>query len=311
MAVRRMGAVECLLLAALAAVWGGSFFFVGVLVASLDWPTVVLLRIAPAALALTIVVHAMGHRLPGDWPTWRAFLVMGAINNVVPFSLIAWGQLTIDSGLAAILNATTPLFTVLLAHVLTADERLSAKRAAGVVAGLAGVVVLIGPGALAGLGTAALAQGAVLLAALSYGFAGIYGRRLTALPVPVAAAGMLLASTALAVPLALLLGAPLAAEFSLGSVGAVLGLSLLSTALAYLIYFRVLASAGATNLLLVTFLIPVSALILGGLFLGERPPWTAYAGLALILVGLAFVDGRLVGRWWVPAVLRSPRRAPR
>ncbi len=309
MAVRRMGAVEWGLLAALAAVWGGSFFFVEVLVASLDWPTVVVLRIAPAALALTLLVHVMGHRLPADWATWRAFLVMGALNNVAPFSLIAWGQLTIDSGLAAILNATTPLFTVLLAHVLTADERLSAKRAAGVVAGLAGVVVLIGPGALAGLGTEALAQGAVLLAALSYGFAGIYGRRLTTLPAPVAAAGMLLASTALAVPLALLLGAPLAADFSLGSVGAVLGLSLLSTALAYLIYFRVLASAGATNLLLVTFLIPVSALTLGGLFLGERPPWTAYAGLALILAGLAFVDGRLVGRWWVPAALRSPRRA--
>ncbi len=308
MAVRRMGAVEWLLLAALAAVWGGSFFFVEVLVGHLDWPTVVLLRIAPAALALILLVYAMGHRLPVDWATWRAFLVMGALNNVVPFSLIAWGQLAIDSGLAAILNATTPLFTVALAHALTADERLSGNRVAGIVVGLAGVVVLIGPGALAGLGAGALAQGAVLLAALSYAFAGIYGRRLSVLPAPVAAAGMLLASTALAAPLALLLGAPLAVDFTLGTLGAVLGLSLLSTALAYLIYFRVLASAGATNLLLVTFLIPVSALLLGGLFLGERPPWTAYAGLALIFAGLVAIDGRLLRRL-IPAALRSPRRA--
>ena len=133
---------------------------------------------------------------------------------------------------------------------------------------------------------------------------------MTPLPVTVAAAGMLLASTALAAPLALLLGATLAVDLTFETLGAVLGPSLPGTALAYLIYFRVLASAGATNLLLVTFLIPVSALALGGVFLGERPGWTAYAGLALIFAGLAFVDGRLVG-WLIPAALRSPRRAPR
>ena len=309
MAVRRMGVIEWALLAALATVWGGSFFFVGVLVKSLDWPTIVMLRIAPAALALTVLIYALGHRLPADWPTWRTFLVMGALNNVAPFSFTAWGQLTIDSGLAAILNATTPLFTVLLAHALTSDERLSGNRIAGVVLGLVGVAVLIGPGALSGLGCDAMAQGAILLAALCYGLAGLYGRRLTALPVPVAATGMLVASTAMAIPLALVFGAPLAMELSGTDLGAVLGLSLLSTALAYLIYFRLLKSVGATNLLLATFLVPVGALILGGLFLGERPGWTAYAGLALILGGLAAVDGRLLERFTVS--LQSSDAPPR
>ncbi|MFP6744712.1 MAG: DMT family transporter, partial [Alphaproteobacteria bacterium] len=154
-----MGVVEWALLAALATVWGGSFFFVGVLVKSLDWPTIVMLRIAPVALALILVIHAMCHRLPADWQTWRAFLVMGTLNNVAPFSFITWGQLTIDSGLAAILNATTPLFTVLLAHALTSDERLSGNRIAGVVLGLVGVAALIGPGALGGLGGDVMAQG--------------------------------------------------------------------------------------------------------------------------------------------------------
>jgi drug/metabolite transporter (DMT)-like permease len=294
MAVRRMGLVEWALLAALATVWGGSFFFVKVLVTSLDWPTVVLLRIAPAALALVVLIYAMGHRLPTDWPNWRTFLVMGLLNNVAPFSFISWGQLTIDSGLAAILNATTPLFAVLLAHVLTSDERLSGNRVAGVVVGILGVVVLIGPGALAGLGGEALAQGAIILAALCYGLSGIYGRRLTALPVPVAATGMLVGSAVIVIPLALVLGDPLAMGVTGPVLGAVLGLSLLSTALAYLIYFQVLKTAGATNLLLVTFLVPIGALVLGGLFLGERPGWTAYAGLALILCGLAAVDGRLL-----------------
>ncbi len=294
MAVRRMGLVEWALLAALATVWGGSFFFVKVLVTSLDWPTVVMLRIAPAALALVVLIYAMGYRLPTDGATWRAFLVMGLLNNVAPFSFIAWGQLTIDSGLAAILNATTPLFAVSLAHVLTSDERLSGNRIAGVVVGLMGVVVLIVPGALAGLGGAALAQGAIILAALCYGLSAIYGRRLTALPVPVAATGMLVGSTVIAIPLALVLGDPLAMEPTTPIIGAVLGLSLLSTALAYLIYYRVLKTAGATNLLLVTFLVPIGALVLGGMFLGERPDWTAYAGLGLILCGLAAVDERLL-----------------
>ncbi len=300
MAIRQMGATEWALLGTLSVLWGGWFFFVEVLLDALDPQSVVFWRVGPAALVLVVLVYATGHRLPGDWATWRAFIVMGALNNVAPFTLIAWGQTEIESGLAAILNATTPLFTVALAHFVTADERLTASRGVGVLAGLAGVAALVGPAALAGIGAGVLGQAAILAAALSYACAGLYGRRLTALPAPVAAAGMVCASAAMALPIALATGAPFAFEPDAATIGAIAGLSLLSTALAYLIYFRVLAAAGATNLLLVTFLIPPSALALGVAFLGERPTLGAFIGMALIFVGLAAVDGRL---------FRAPRRA--
>ncbi len=293
MAMRRMGATEWALLITLSVLWGGSFFFVEVMLDALDPYSVVFWRVGPAAVALVVLVYATGHRLPGDGATWRAFVVMGVLNNVAPFTLIAWGQTEIESGLAAILNATTPLFTVALAHLVTTDERLTASRGVGVVAGLAGVAALVGPGALAGVGAGVLGQAAILGAALSYACAGLYGRRLTALPVPVAAAGMVGASAAMALPIALAGGTAFAFEPGPATIGAIAGLSLLSTALAYLIYFRVLAAAGATNLLLVTFLIPPSALALGIGFLGERPTLGAFIGMALIFVGLAAVDGRL------------------
>ena len=302
MAVRTMGAREWARLVTLSVLWGGSSFFVEGMLDALDPYSVVFWRVGPAAVALVVLVYATGHRLPGDWATWRAFVVMGVLNNVAPFTLIAWGQTEIESGLAAILNATTPLFTVALAHLVTADERMTAARGVGVLAGLAGVAVLVGPGALAGIGAGFLGQAAILAAALSYACAGLYGRRLTALPAPVAAAGMVSASAAMALPIALATGAPFAFEPDPATIGAIAGLSLLSTALAYLIYFRVLAAAGATNLLLVTFLIPVSALALGVAVLGERPTLGAFAGMALIFVGLAAVDGRLLR-------LRAPRRA--
>ncbi len=296
MAVRAMGATEWTLLAALSVLWGGSFFFVEVLLDAADPMTVVLMRVGPAAVALTAFAYAAGHRLPKDVTIWRAFLVMGALNNVVPFTLISWGQVHIDSGLAAIINATTPIFAVVLAHLVAADERITANRGFGVLAGLFGVAVLVGPEALAGLGLQVLAQLAVLGAALSYAVAGVYGRRLAALPVPVAAAGMLIGSTVIAVPAAFVLGAPLAVALTPPTLGAMFGLSLLSTACAYLIYFRVLATAGATNLLLVTFLIPPSAVALGVVFLGERPTSNAIAGMILIFLGLVVIDGRVIRR---------------
>ena len=256
----------------------------------------VLGRVGFAALALNGFILLSGRRMPGPPRLWGAFLVMGALNNLLPFSLIVWAQVHIDSGLAAILNATTPLFTVLLAHLLTADERLTRQRLAGVLLGFAGVALMIGPEALKGLGLAGLGQVAVLGAALAYAFAGIYGRRFKALAPSTAACGMLTATTVMMLPLALVIEQPWNLSPGAGTWGAVLGLALLCTVLAYVIYFRILASAGATNLLLVTFLIPVSALLLGTVFLGERPHWTAYAGLALILAGLVAVDGRLLLR---------------
>jgi drug/metabolite transporter (DMT)-like permease len=287
-----MAGRDWLLLLALSLLWGGSFFFSEVALAELGPFTVVLGRVGLAAVALVGFVYLSGRRLPAAPGIWGAFLVMGALNNLIPFSLIVWGQVHIDSGLAAILNATTPLFTVALAHLLARDERLSPNRLIGVGLGLSGVAVLVGPAVLDELGVQGLAQLAVLGAALCYACAGIYGRRFKALPPAVAAAGMVTCSAVMILPIALVVERPWTVSPGALAWGAVLGLSLLSTALAYLIYFRILAAAGATNLLLVTFLIPVSALLLGALVLGERPEASAVAGLALIFAGLAAVDGR-------------------
>ncbi len=290
-----MGPTEWALLILLSLLWGGSFFFVELALVELEPFTVVLGRVGFAAAALLGFVALSGHRMPREPAVWGAFLVMGGLNNLIPFSLITWGQVHIDSGLTSILNATTPLFTVVLAHFLTSDERMTPNRLTGVLVGLVGVVILIGPEALSGFGLQAYAQLAILGAALFYGLSGIYGRRLSSLPSPVAAAGMLTGSTVMMVPLAFILEDPLSASPALLTWAAVLGLSLLSTALAYMVYFRILAAAGATNLLLVTFLIPPSALLLGVFVLGEPLSWTALAGMALIFCGLAAVDGRALG----------------
>jgi drug/metabolite transporter (DMT)-like permease len=286
---------EWLLLIALSGLWGGSFFFAKIAVAALPPLTLVLLRVGIAALALSAVMAASGRRWPWEARAWRALLVMGAINNVIPFSLVFWGQTHIASGLAAILNATTPLFTALLAHWLTRDEPLTARRVAGVLLGLGGVVDIVGPQALAGVDTHVLAALACLGAAVAYAGAGIFGRRLAGLGLTpmAAAAGQLGASTLIMLPIVLVHDRPWTLPAPNGAIiGAVVALALASTALAYVIYFRLLATAGAVNLLLVTLLIPVSALFLGAAFLDERPAAEQWAGMALIALGLAAIDGR-------------------
>lgn len=197
-----MRAREWSLLVLLSILWGGSFFFAKVALAELGPFTIVFFRVALAALALNVVAAALGQSLWRAGMPWGQLLVMGALNNALPFSLIFWGQTTITSGLASILNATTPLFTVAVAHVLTRDERMTVRKLVGVLAGLAGVAVLIGPD----LGGSIWGQIACLAAALSYAFAGIYGRRFKALGVqPLqAAAGQLTASTILILPIMLL-----------------------------------------------------------------------------------------------------------
>jgi drug/metabolite transporter (DMT)-like permease len=256
----------------------------------------VLGRVGFAAVALNLVVLAIGQRMPRDGKIWAAFLAMGALNNLIPFALIVWGQSHIASGLASILNATTPLFTIVVAHFLTQDERITTKKIIGVVLGLLGVAVTIGSDALAGLSDNILAQFACLGATLSYAFAGIYGRRFKAMGVaPLATAtGQVTATTAMMLPLVLLVDRPwtLPAVPGLATWGALFGVALLCTALAYILYFRLLAKVGATNLALVTFLIPLSAILLGAMVLGERLEARHFAGMALIGLGLATIDGR-------------------
>lgn len=292
---RAMTGVEWALLLTLSVLWGGSFFFVGVAVHDLPPFTIVVLRVALAALALLVVMKVIGLSLPRDGRIWVALFCMGFLNNVVPFSLIVWGQTHITSGAASILNATTPLFTVLVAHRLTDDEKMTRGRLAGVILGLAGVAVMVGGTALQSLGADVIAQLAVLAAALSYAFAGVFGRRFNAMGVDpvVIATGQVMASSMMLLPAMLLIDRPWTLpEPSLATVGSLVGLALVSTALAYILYFRILSTAGATNLLLVTFLIPVSAIILGVLVLGETLAPKHIGGMALIALGLASIDGR-------------------
>jgi drug/metabolite transporter (DMT)-like permease len=291
----RLGRTEWLLLLALSVLWGGSFFLAKLAVREVPPLALVLARVAIAALALHAVVLASGRRMPRSAPAWRAFAAMGLLNNAIPFTLIFWGQTRIASGLASVLNATTPLFTLVVAHFLTDDERLGARRVAGVLLGVLGVAVVLGPGPLRGLGGDAPGQLAVLGAAVSYAFAGAFGRRFRRMgiaPLEVEC-GQVTASAAMLLPAVLALAPPWRVPRpGAVTVAAVLALGLASTALAYVLFFRILAVAGAANVMLVTLLVPVTAILLGAAVLGERLLPRQAAGAAVLAVALAVVDGR-------------------
>ncbi len=290
---RTMSLREWGMLVFLSVLWGGSFFFSKVALAELRPFTVVLGRVGIAAIALNLLVRMIGQKMPGEPRLWGAFAFMGLLNNLIPFSLIFYGQTRIGSGLASILNATTPVWTVLFAHVLTRDERMTPNRLIGVFAGIVGAIVMIGPDVLSGLGLDVIAQCAVLGAAISYACAGIFGRRFRGIAPMVTATGQVTTTAIMMLPIAAIVDQPWNLPMPHATtITALLGLALLSTALAYAIYFRLLASAGATNLLLVTFLIPISALLLGMGILGEHLDPRAFVGMALIGCGLAAIDGR-------------------
>ena len=292
---KTMSLREWLFLILLSVIWGGSFFFNKIALAGLPPFTLVLCRISLGGILLLAIVYATGHAMPWSWESWRSFLVMGALNNFIPFSLIVWGQTQIASGLASILNSTTPFFTVILAHIFTSDERITPNKVLGVLLGLIGVSVMIGLEALQGLGTNIAGQVAVLGAALCYAMSGIYGRRLKKLPPITAAAGQVVSGAILLLPLALFVDRPWNLQIpGLTTLGAVWGLAFLSTTIAYIIYFRLLATAGPTNVLLVTLLVPVTAVVLGTAILGERLDPNHFAGMGLIALGLAAVDGRIL-----------------
>ena len=284
------------MLITLSVVWGGSFFFVEVAVKQLSPLIIVLLRVALAALTLWAVLLPLGYRPPRSLAVWSAFFKMGALNNAIPFSLIVWGQTHISSGLASIFNATMPLFTVVIAGVLLADEKMTKPKIVGVLFGFAGVVALIGPAALDGLGAHTLAQLAVLAAAACYGFAGAYGRRFKNMGINpmVTAAGQVTAAAVLLLPITVVVedvGVLATADAAVWL--SIIGLATFSTALAYILYFRLLSSAGATNISLVTFLVPISAISLGVFILGEDVTAGYFIGMAFIGLGLSCIDGRL------------------
>lgn len=286
---------DWLMLTILSLLWGGSFLFIEIALMGLPVLSIVWARVALAALILGLVLRLTGAGFP-QRSVWPALVVMGCFNNVVPFTLFVFAQGAITGALASVVNATTPLFTVLVAHLATRDERITGAKAAGLGLGFAGVVVMLAGRGLGGEGVAILA---CLVAALSYGLAGVWGRRFRARGVaPLATAfGQVTASTLLLLPVWLWVDAPWALDWpGLRPVLAVVGMAALSTALAYLLYFRLLASAGATNLSLVTFIIPVSASLLGWLVLGERLSPQHMAGFGLIVAGLLAIDGRAFRR---------------
>ena len=284
----------------LSMLWGGSYFFVEI--ALLEWSPllIVAVRVVIAATVIWGIVLAAGLPVPRSRSAWMAFFWMGLLNNIFPFLLIVWGQKEIESGLAAILTAAAPIFTVIVAGVWLKDEPVTRSKLLGAVLGLIGVVVLIGPSALAGLDANLLAQLAVLGAALSYAFAGVYARRFPRLNIDpiVAAAGQLLMSSLIMILLALMFEAPNQLIESSAKVWIAVGLmAVFSTALAYILYFRLLASAGATNAILVTLLIPVTAILLGTIILDERLQWLHFLGMVVIGLGLSVIDGRLWHRF--------------
>jgi drug/metabolite transporter (DMT)-like permease len=281
----------------LGAIWGGSFFFARIAVAEIPPLTLVLFRVAIAAIALHLYLLARGPSFKLALPHAASFFLLALLNNVVPFSLIFAGQTVLGAGLASVLNATTPFWTLIIANMLTSDEKLSWNKVAGILLGIAGTAVMIGPGLIAGLGGPVWAKFALVGASLSYAFALIVARRFKGVPPAVVATGQLTASTVMMLPVVLAMhGTAGLFEASAPVWTAVLALALVSTAFAYILYFNVIASAGATNASLVTLIVPASAILLGIAFLGERLDLFELAGMALIAFGLVTIDGRLLRR---------------
>ncbi|WP_090109701.1 DMT family transporter [Limimaricola pyoseonensis] len=281
----------------LALIWGGSFLSVRVALDEVGPLWIVGHRAVWAALALWPVALLARRPLPRGLGVWAALLVMGALNNAIPFGLLAWGQQHVETGLVAILNASTAIFGVLFAALFFADERLSLRKATGVACGFAGVVTVIGPAALSGFDLGAMGQVAVIGATISYALAGVWARKaLTGLPPLTASAGMTTGAALIMLPLAwgfegapdLTLSAPVWSGLAYVSLG--------STALAYILYYRVIAVAGSGNVLLVTLMVAPVAILLGVVVLGEALPARAFAGFGLLAAGLVVIDGRLLRR---------------
>ncbi|MBE7636782.1 EamA family transporter [Sneathiella sp. P13V-1] len=297
-----MSLLQWALLLLLSVLWGGSFFFNGVALQQIPVITVVFSRVFLAAIALLIILKIRGISFPTDKDLLFAFIIMGLLNNLIPFCLIVSGQTMISSGLASVLNATTPLFTALVAHFFSREEaeRLGPRRISGIMFGIAGVAILLGPtiGTVGFTGDQVIGQIAVLIATLCYGFGVVYTRRVSksGLPPIVTAAGQLCASSIMMLPIMLVMDQPwaFATELSLHVYVALAGLALLSTALAYILYFHLISSAGATNASLVTLVIPVSAILMGYLFLSEEVTVQMILGMIVIGLGLLIIDGRLL-----------------
>ena len=298
------------ILGALALIWGGAFFLIGVAVRHVPPFTYVLLRLAMAATAMWAILAWRRERLALPREAWGAIVLLAVLNNALPFTLFGWAQTSIASGLASILNATTPIWGVIVAHLFTADERMTPRKIAGVMIGFAGVAVMIGPGLLSSLGGGVIAELACVVASLSYALAGVWARRFKKMGVSPfsVTTGQLSVGAAMMLPVALIGDKPWAMDLPpIEAWAAIAALAVICTAFGYVLYFRLIDRAGATNALLVTLLVPPTAILLGVLFLGEVIAPLDFAGLGLIALGLAAIDGRALSalaRLW-PVRLRQ------
>jgi drug/metabolite transporter (DMT)-like permease len=296
------------ILLALAVIWGGAFFFIGVAVRHVPPLTYVWLRLTIGAAGLWAYLAMRGDRISLPREVWGSILLLALLNNALPFALFGWSQTHIASGLASILNATTPIWGVLVAHFLTHDERMSPRKLAGVLLGFGGVAMMIGPSLLSSIGTSGLAELACVAASLSYALAAVWARRFRRQgisPMSVTT-GQLTAGAFMMLPLSMIVDRPWTQAFPpLTAIGAITALALLCTAFGYVLYFKLIATSGATNALLVTLLVPPVAILLGGLFLGEILAPQDFLGLALIALGLAAIDGRLLSWLWERRPLRQ------
>jgi drug/metabolite transporter (DMT)-like permease len=294
-AQKSMSTLAWALLLFLAFIWGGSFVFAKVAVAEIPPFTLVLLRVGLAATTLWVVCLATGVAMPRALKNWGAYAVMGLLNNVIAFSLIFTGQQEIGASLASILNGSMPFFTVLLAGLLLADEKFSTRKIVGIVIGFSGVVLIIGPRHLLGLGDHLLSELMLIGAAISYAFASVWGRRFAGQNPLATATGQLTMSTVMMIPIASLVDQPWTLSMpSVATIGSVIALAVICTAFAYVLFFRILDMAGATNVSLVTMLVPVSATLIAVPLLGERLEVLTILGFAVITLGLMVLDGRPV-----------------
>jgi len=280
-------AKELALLLALSTLWGASYTFIKVGIETIPPVTLIAMRTLIAGVILVAIIRWRGLRLPKDIATWRRFTIQACLNSVVPFTLIAWAERTTGAGLATILNSTTPIFAFLLTVLITRHEAVTGRKLFGVAAGLLGICLVIGIQALGGLGRELLAQLAVVAASVCYGGAAIFGKHFKGLDPMMPAAGSMLSGAAILIPVSLVVDRPWTLAPSTASTLALLGLAILSTALAFAIYFRLLQTLGTVGTTAQSYLrVPIGVAI-GALFLGETLTSTAWLGLACVIVGVA------------------------
>ena len=285
------------LLFLLAFIWGASFLFGRIVVMEMPPLSLVFWRVALGAFALYVFLHFRPTGFTLTLQHWQMFAVMGVLNNIIPFALIFYGQQEIGAGLASIINAMTPIWSLLIAHFATTDEKLSIHKTLGVIVGFIGVALLIGIPDMQNLDSSFIAQVAILGATISYGFASVYGRRFASIPALETARGQLTASSIIILPIVLLIDSPWTLPIpSLTSILCLLALAIICTAFAYILFFTILARAGAVNVSLVTLLVPLSSILMGAVILDERLTISQFIAMAIILAGLLLVDGRILKR---------------